>query len=236
MCAMDSRAFYDDYVGRQVAVGVNQRHHAIMAWLRRFGLRPGHRVLEVGAGVGTLTQLLVAEVTEGRVTAVDLSPKSIDAARERLGGEARLTLEAGDVLEMPLEGPFDVIVLPDVLEHIPLEHHGRLFQRLAGWLEPDGFVLAHYPNPWFLAWCHEHRPDLLQLVDQPIHAHAVSAAASAAGLYLAHLETYSIWVLEGDYVAAVFRPSASATRFTLPEAEQPSLLRRILGRLKRLGA
>lgn len=233
---MDSRAFYDDYVGRQVAVGVNQRHHAIVAWLRRFGLLPHHAVLEIGAGVGTLTELLVAEVPQGRVTAVDLSPKSIDAARERLGGISHLTLEAGDILEMSIAGPFDVIVLPDVLEHIPLEHHGALFRRMAGWLGPDGFILAHYPNPWFLAWCHEHRPDLLQLVDQPLHAEVVTANAAAAGLYVAHLETYSIWVPEGDYVAALFRPADAANRFTLAEPERPSLLRRILGRLKRLGA
>ena len=231
---MDSRAFYDEYVGRQVAVGVNERHHAILGWLREAGLRPGHRVLEVGCGVGTLTGLLASELTQGQLVGVDLSPKSVEAARERLGSPAHVRLEAGDVLEMALEGSFDAIVLPDVIEHIPLELHSRLFERLASWLAPDGFILAHYPNPWYLSWCAEHRPELLQLVDQPVHADQLTRDAYAHGLYLASLKTYSIWIREGDYVVAVFRPAAAATTFTELPQRRPSLPRRLWRRLRGL--
>jgi trans-aconitate 2-methyltransferase len=230
---MDSRAFYDDYVGRQTAAGVNERHHAILGWLRRFGLASGQRVLEIGCGVGTLTQLLAAELTDGSLVAVDLSPKSIEAARERLAAFGNVRLEAGDILEMDVAGPFDVIVLPDVIEHIPLELHPRLFQRVAGWLAPDGFALAHYPNPWYLAWCREHRPELLQLVDQPVHADALTAAAYPHGLYLDFLRTYSVWIREGDYVVAVLRPGSSASTFTQIPARRRSLLARVRDRLRR---
>ncbi len=78
---MDLKAFYDEYVGRQLAVGVNERHHAILRWLRRFGLCRGDRVLEIGCGVGTLTGLIASAIgPEGFLLAVDLSPKSIEAA------------------------------------------------------------------------------------------------------------------------------------------------------------
>jgi len=39
--AMDSGAFYDELVGRQVAVRVNERHRAILRWMERFGFREG---------------------------------------------------------------------------------------------------------------------------------------------------------------------------------------------------
>ncbi len=55
---MGSRSFYDEYVSRQLAVGVNERHHAILHWLLRFGLRHANRVLEIGCGVGTPTGLI----------------------------------------------------------------------------------------------------------------------------------------------------------------------------------
>jgi 2-polyprenyl-3-methyl-5-hydroxy-6-metoxy-1,4-benzoquinol methylase len=229
---MTSRDFYDDYVARQLSVGVNARHRAIAAGLRRFGWRPGDRVLEIGSGVGTLTELLAEGQREGgKLVGVDLSPRSIEAARQRLSGP-NIRLIAGDVLELELVGPFDVIVLPDVLEHIPLEHHERLFDRVARWLAPEGFVFLNYPSPHYLAWCHEHRPDLLQAIDQPIHADALLRNVYRSGLYLVHLETYSIWIQEGDYVMAVLRLDAAAHTFTAV-VERPTIMSRVRRRVAR---
>ncbi len=86
MESIDASGFYDEYVGRQTDVGINARHRAILGWLRRSGLRPDHRLLEIGCGVGTLTELL-AEALEprGSVVGVDFSPKSIEAATRALG-------------------------------------------------------------------------------------------------------------------------------------------------------
>lgn len=229
----DVRRFYDRYVSYQSTGGVNGRHHAILGSLRRFGLRRDHRVLEIGCGIGTLTQLL-ARVLRGRgsLVGVDISPDSIEAAKERLSSSGNVHLSAGDVLELELDGPFDVIVLPDVIEHMPLESHGELFERVVSWLAPGGFVLLNYPNPHYLAWCHEHTPELLQIIDQPVHADGLLAALSPHGLYLHHLDTYSIWKHEGDFVVAVLRRRADATTFT--QVPPPSLVTRVRGRLRRL--
>jgi trans-aconitate 2-methyltransferase len=235
MGSTDARTFYDKYVGRQTEVGVNARHHAILGWLRRSGLRPDHRLLEIGCGVGTLTQLLAEELDpRGSVVGVDFSARSVEAAGERLASFANVELVVGDALEVELHRSFDVVVLPDVIEHIPLEHHGALFARVAAWVRPDGFVLLHYPNPHHLEWCRKHRPDLLQVIDQPIHADVLLANAYPHGLYLDLLETYSIWIREGDYVVAVMRLKEGIASFTpLPEPG-PSLLARIRGRVRRL--
>jgi SAM-dependent methyltransferase len=237
---MESRtvgAFYDDYVGRQSAVGINERHRAIMGWLMRFGLRPTNRVLELGCGVGTLTQLLAEALSsEGTVVGVDLSPKSIEAARARLSGLKNVRLIAGDALDIKLDGTpgFDVVVLPDVIEHIPLEQHGALFDRVASWLAPGGFVLLHYPSPRYLEWCSEHNPELLQVIDQPIHADVLLANTAPRGLVLDHLETYSIWIREGDYVVAVLRPSGAVMTFTEVRDRRPGLVSRVRRRIRRV--
>lgn len=230
---MDSKTFYDKYADRQLAAGVNKRHHAILAWLRRFGLQEADRVLEIGSGVGTLTGLIAAELNDrGSIVGVDLSPRSIDEAKARLAGFKGLELLAGDVLEVEVPGQFDVVVLPDVIEHIPLQSHPALFGKIAKWVAPSGFILLHYPNPLFLEWCHVHRPDVLQQIDQPIHLDALSANAYAAGLWLEHLETYSIWVKECDYQVAVLRPRPVGASFTFVD-DRPSLTDRIVGRIRR---
>jgi SAM-dependent methyltransferase len=49
-------------------------------------LQPGQRVLDVGCGPGALTAVLVAEVGDGAVSAIDPSDSFVAAARDRLPG------------------------------------------------------------------------------------------------------------------------------------------------------
>jgi trans-aconitate 2-methyltransferase len=232
---MDAKAYYDEFVGRQTAVGVNARHHSILARLLRAGMRPGDTVLEIGCGVGTLTELLADTLDgTGSLLAVDLSPASVEEAGYRLGERPNVRLLAADIVHLDLEGEFDVVVLPDVIEHIPLGRHDALFARVAGLVKPGGFVLAHYPNPHYLRWCQEHRPEVLQVIDQPIEADELLAHACPHGLYLESLETYSIWVRECDYVAAVLRPRAGVGEFADLPPRKPSLATRVRARARRL--
>jgi 2-polyprenyl-3-methyl-5-hydroxy-6-metoxy-1,4-benzoquinol methylase len=232
---MDVKTYYDEYVGRQAAVGVNKRHRAILKWLQKFGMRSDHAVLELGCGIGTLTGLLAKELSPGgSVTAMDLSPVSIEAAGQRLSAFDNVHLLVADVLQTDLEGRFDVVVLPDVIEHIPLERHNELFERVASWVKPNGFVLLHYPNPHYLEWCRKHHPDRLQIVDQAVHVDVLSSNTYPHGLYIDCLETYSIWMREGDYVVAVLRPLAGTGVFTDLPPRRVSLVARIAGRLRRL--
>jgi SAM-dependent methyltransferase len=226
-------AFYDDYVDRQTKVGVNQRHQAIVGWLRRFGLRPDGRVLELGCGVGTVTQLLAEALPEGSILGIDLSPRSIATAQARLASYGNVELRAADVVAADVDGDYDVVVLPDVIEHIPLELHDALFGRIASWVKSDGFVLLHYPNPHHLEWCHANHPERLQIIDQPVHANVLLANAYRHGLYLAYYERYSIWLREGDYIVAVLRPSTGVGEFTRLPQPGPSLAVRAARRAKR---
>ncbi len=211
----DARDFYDRWVGQQVREGINKRHRAIVGALRRAGWQPGHRVLEIGSGVGTLTELLARGLgSEGSLVGLDFSARSIEVARRRLASFDRVELLAADVLDVSLDGPFDVIVMPDVIEHIPLEHHREMLGRVASWLAEDGFVLLNYPNPHYTDWVREHNPSVLQVIDQSIHADALLANAYPQGLYLESLRTYSLWINEGDYVVAVLRPNTPHMTFT----------------------
>jgi trans-aconitate 2-methyltransferase len=211
---VDAKTFYDEYVDRQVSVGINERHCAFLGWLQRFGGR-GNSVREVGCGVGTVTELLARAIgPDGSVVAIDLSPKSIEAARERLAAFRNVKLIAGDVLTCDLDRRFDVVLLPEVIEHIPLESHGALFELVARWAARDGFVLLHYPNPHHLEWCHEHQPEQLQLIDQPVHADVLLSHACAHGLYLDYFQVYSIWIREGHYVVALMRSRSAIDTFT----------------------
>jgi SAM-dependent methyltransferase len=80
-------------------------------------IRAGERVLDVGSGKGELAHDLVARAG-AEVVGIDNDPHHLAFARDRYVHE-RLGFVEGDVLERVPEGHFDVVVLSNVLEHVP---------------------------------------------------------------------------------------------------------------------
>src|SRR5688572_25893429 len=112
--------FYDNRVADQVRIGINLRHRTIFRLLKKNGLNRYQRVLEIGCGVGPVTSLILKLVRDGFVHAVDISPKSIEQAKVNLSSRTNLSLSVSDMSDFSAPEKFHVIVLPDVLEHIPI--------------------------------------------------------------------------------------------------------------------
>ncbi|HET7027911.1 MAG TPA: class I SAM-dependent methyltransferase [Candidatus Limnocylindrales bacterium] len=226
--------FYDEFAEAQALGGINARHLAIDRWLERFGLRPGMDVLEIGCGVGTQTELIAKRLAgSGTLTSIDLSPRSIELARSRLSGLPNIRLIVGDAVELSLDETFDVVVLPDVIEHIPIDEHMKLFGKVRRMLRDTGWAFIHMPNPFYLDWCRRNRPDVLQVIDQPIFIESLVASTRPNDLYVHHLETYAIWIAEGDYQVVVLRPTPRQQSFDSPVVDR-SLRARLRGAPRRL--
>lgn len=108
-------------------------------------IHPGARVLEAGAGTGTLTAALVRAVgSAGAVVAYELREDFLAAARqtvsEHLGGEPpNLELRLGDVYQDPIDGEFDRVCLD-------LPEPWRALPQMAPALRPGGILFALSPN------------------------------------------------------------------------------------------
>jgi SAM-dependent methyltransferase len=77
----------------------------------RFAVAPGQRVLELGCATGDL----LAALKPSQGVGVDFSPEMIARARER---HPELTFVCSDVHSLDLEGPFDVIILSDLVNDL----------------------------------------------------------------------------------------------------------------------
>ena len=195
--------FYDDYAELQQKTGTNLRHYYLFSRLKKAGLKRHHRVLEVGCGIGTLTRLIHAYVKNGNVLAVDISAKSIAFARKRFGNASRIEFMVSDMTDFTYPDNFDFIVLPDVMEHIPIEYHQQLFGVLRNHMHNDAIIYINIPHPQVIEYLRKHDPGQLQIIDQEVHADVITRNASYNGLILKSYRSYSLFNRENDYAEII---------------------------------
>jgi len=112
------------------------------------GVGPGDRVLEIGCGHGIAATLVCERLDGGRLTAVDRSPKMIEAARRRNAayveaGTAEFLVARLEDLDLG-ERRFDTIFAVRVgLFHREPERARALAER---WLAPGGTLHVAYDS------------------------------------------------------------------------------------------
>jgi SAM-dependent methyltransferase len=115
------------------------------AAVRRMGLRPGQRALDVGCGSGRALPPLRAEVgAEGVVVGVDLTPAMLTAtARE--GRTALAALLLADACALPLPGgAVDGVFSAGLLNHVP--DPVAALREWARVTAPGGVLLLYHPS------------------------------------------------------------------------------------------
>lgn len=101
-------------------------------------LRPGVRVLEVGANENGL-----ARFTQASPVAIDLDPEPLATLRQ--AGAVRAA--AADVLRLPFANEtFGVAVSMDTLEHVPREGRSQALREFVRVLKPDGVGVVAFPS------------------------------------------------------------------------------------------
>jgi trans-aconitate 2-methyltransferase len=110
--------------------------------LSRLPIRGDELVLDAGCGTGRLTADLLEALPGGRVVGIDLSENMLRSAREHLSAQfgSRLSLLVSDLLDLPFQRAFDVIVSTAAF-HWVLDHD-RLFTNLHDALAPRGWLEA----------------------------------------------------------------------------------------------
>ncbi len=224
--------FYDKFAEKQEKTGINSRHLSILDKAKQAGLKSNHRILEVGCGIGTVSHLLATQVPQGKLLAVDISPESIEKARVLWKKQGNLKFDVSDMSDFNLPGEtFDFFVFPDVLEHIPVAQHARLFENIQRHAHADSVVLIHIPAPRYLEWMIANQPEKLQVIDQPLDTGTLVQTLGVSGFYLEKMETYALFFQEKDYQYFVFRAKNPVQQSTAKSKWQV-LKERILIRLK----
>ena len=111
------------YADQPLPIGYGQtisQPYIVAVMTETLRLKPGHKVLEIGAGSGYQAAVLARIVRE--VFTIEIVPELGNAARERLKtlGYRNVRVRVADGYDgWPEEAPFDAIVVTAAADHIP---------------------------------------------------------------------------------------------------------------------
>ena len=165
----------------------------------------GERVLDIGCGYGAVAYS-VATRADAVVVGVDLDPANIDAARRRFP-DPRLTFIVGDATRDVPNGPFDVVIASNVVEH--LADRVAFYQAVQAALRPSRW-LVRVPlvdRDWKVSL----RRELgLPYFSDPTHHVEYTRSSFEDEVAAARLCVRELRVNWGEIWAEVFAPTASS--------------------------
>lgn len=109
-------------------------------------IRPQERVLDIGCGIGAVAHA-VAERAGAHVVGIDLNAASITTARQQFA-HPRVDYRVGDALQALPGEHFQVVILSNVLEHLP--DRATFLRRVVETVTPDRLLIRVplYERDW----------------------------------------------------------------------------------------
>lgn len=121
----------------QAKLGWNKEFRTLK-WL---GLKDGMRILDVGAGTGAYTELLLENLPNSKITALEVDKKLLNIAENKLSKypRNRITFKYGSIIKSDLnENTYDFIICRFVFQH--LENTLEATKEIYRLLKPGGIV------------------------------------------------------------------------------------------------
>ncbi len=100
------------------------------------------KVLDFGCGVGKLSSSIQSEITNTTIHGYDVSAESLGQLAPELAARGIFTSNLDQ-----LDSDYDLIIVANVLHHVPLENRLGLLQEAASRLASDGRLIVFEHNP-----------------------------------------------------------------------------------------
>jgi 2-polyprenyl-3-methyl-5-hydroxy-6-metoxy-1,4-benzoquinol methylase len=136
---------------RRIFIDLNALAELMSAWVPQ-----AHKILEVGCGEGAMTERIARTYPAAAVTAIDITP---NVGRLFRGHTSAVTFCQETVEAVACREPasFDLVVLSDVMHHVPADARRSLMGSINQALAPNGsllfkdWVISASPIHWLCA-------------------------------------------------------------------------------------
>lgn len=101
---------------------------------------PASRILELGCGEGAIVERLVRSFPQAYITGIDITPR---VGRLFRGDSSRVTFKQQTIQDFAPENvaSFDLLIIADIMHHIPREQHKDVLLGARQVLKPDGYLI-----------------------------------------------------------------------------------------------
>jgi len=110
-------------------------------------------ILDVGAGTGLLSALILAKFPDASLTLMDISEGMLGVARERFAGRENTRFFVSDYSTADPGGPYDIVCSALSIHHLGPAEKRQLFHRIHTTLSPGGIFVnadqADGETPYF---------------------------------------------------------------------------------------
>ena len=110
-------------------------------------------ILDIGAGTGLLSTLMLQKFPDAALTLLDISENMLSVARERFTGRKNVDYLVRDYSRAGLEGQYDIVCSALSIHHLVPDDKRKLFHRIYAALKPGGMFVnadqADGETPYF---------------------------------------------------------------------------------------
>jgi SAM-dependent methyltransferase len=164
----------------------------------------------MGCGSGQGAHFIAKRVaSNAKIIALDISSENIAMAKA-LYPHSNIKFIEHDVLSYDIEEKFDLIVLPDVYEHIPLTSRRRLHGTIKNLLNDGGKVILTVPSPAHQEYLRR-KGEGLQIIDEDVTLDDLVCMAEEVAAEVTYFVYVSIWNTN-DYIHAILERSGAAMK------------------------
>ncbi len=166
----------------------NRRQLEVIKLCKNF-VHKKSRVLEIGCGIGIITKALASSV--GEIKGLDISDKNIQIA-SKISSAKNISFYCINIIEDNLESlkNYDFVILADVIEHIPLDRHEELFEKIWDVTNENASVILTYPSPEYQVFLREKNPSALQIIDEVIQVNSILSSSQMNLRYFSYKSVF----------------------------------------------